>query len=123
MSLSPFKRILRKCNSCTQSQLTFAPSNYASFNDFLAKPPPPQLSISDVSHQVITSNESFTFVRAINDKADAICQTLQNDEATGERIDNKCQTLTLEEEDTPLFQKNLRKVMDIGFIAAATNRD
>ena len=83
------------------------------------------MSISDVKHQVIPSAESFKFIRAIIDNADTICQTLQDEErATGERPDNECQTITLED-TAPQFRKMkiLRKVMDRNFIAAATNRD
>ena len=103
MFLPPFMRIVGKFLNGPQTQLMFTATNYASSNDFLAKPPPPQLSISDVKRQVIPSAESFTFIRAINDKADAICQTLRDKEkANGERTDNECQTITLEGEETPL---------------------
>ena len=118
MVLPPFKRITRKCHSDTQTQLTFAPINYATFNDYLNKPPPPELTISDVTHQFIPSAESYTFRRIENEKVNAICQTLQEEATTTE-----CQTTTMEEEDTPLFHKNLRKVMDIECLAAATRCD
>ena len=113
MALPPFKHITRKCHSDSQTQLTFAPINYATFNDYLNEPPPPELTISDVTHQVIPSEESYTFRRIENEKVNAICQTLPEETTTTE-----CQTTTVEEEDTPLFRKNLRKVL-----AAATRRD
>ena len=118
MALPTFKKITRKCHSGTQTQLTFAPIDYATFNDYLNKPPPPELTVSDVNHQVIPSQESYTFRRKKNEKVNAICQTVQEETTTTE-----CQTKTVEEEDTPLFRKNLRKVMDIEFLAAATRRD
>ena len=95
-----------------------APINYGTFNYYLNKPPPPELTVSDVSHQVIPSQESYTFRRKENEKLNAICQTVHEETTTTE-----CQTTTVEEEDTPLFRKNLRKVMDIEFLAAATRRD
>ena len=49
IGLAPFKRINRKCHSGTQTQLTFALINYASFTDYLNKPPPPNLP-SVMSH-------------------------------------------------------------------------
>ena len=111
-------------------------SPYASSNDFLSKPPPPELTVSDVKHQVIPSTESFTFERFENERVDAICQTLE----LTEKQDTECQTQTeedrstkqdteyqttasIEEEDTPMFRKNLRKVVDVKFLAAATRRD
>ena len=118
MALHPFKRITRNCQSGNQTQLTFAPVNYATFNDYLNKTPPPETTISDVTHQVIPSAESYTFKRIENEKVNAICQTLQEETTMTE-----CQTTTVEDEDTPLFRKNLRKVMHIEFLAAATRRD
>ena len=134
MSLPPFRRITRKSHNSAQTQLTFSPINYASFNALLSKPPPPELTFSDVSHQVIPSKESFTFNRIENEKTDAICQTLELNQSqdtecqTGNtqstQQDTECQTIaTIEEEDTPMFRKNLRKVMDVNFLAAATKRD
>ena len=78
MSLPPFLRITRKSHNSAQTQLTFSPINYASFNALLSKPPPPELTFSDVSHQVIPSKESFTFNRIENEMTDAICQTLDD---------------------------------------------
>ena len=49
------------------------PTNYASFNDFPSKPPPPELTISEVKHQVIPLSESYTFRRVENDEVDAMC--------------------------------------------------
>ena len=134
MSLPPFRRITRKSYNSAQTQLTFSPINYASFNALLSKPPPPELTFSDVSHQVIPSKESFTFNRIENEKTDAICQTLelkqsqdtecQTGNTQSTQQDTECQTIaTIEEEDTPMFRKNLRKVMDVNFLAAATKRD
>ena len=54
MSLPPFRRITRKSHNSAQTQLTFSPINYASFNELLSKPPPPELTFSDVTHQVHT---------------------------------------------------------------------
>ena len=133
MALPPFRRITRKTHSGVQTQLTFSPINYASFNEFLSKLPPPELTISDVKHQVIPSTECLTFRRVDNDRVDAICQTLETqdtechtqteeDRSTGQ--DTECQTTaSIEEEDTPMFRKNLRKVMDVNFLAAATRRE
>ena len=71
-----------------------------------------------------------------NEKVDAICQTLalaqtqntdrqtqtEDDRSTGQ--DTECQTTaSIEEEYIPMFRKNLRKVMDVSFLAAATRRD
>ena len=118
MALPPFKRITRKCHSGTQTQLPFALINYTTLTDYLNKPPPPELTIRDVTHQVIPSAESYTFKKIENEKVNAICQTLKEETTTTE-----CQTTTVEEEFTPLFRKNLRKVLDIEFLAAATRRD
>ena len=136
MSLPPFRRITRKSHSSAQTQLTFSPINYASFIALLSKPPPPELTFSDVTHQVIPSKESFTFNRIENEKVNAICQTLelkqsqdtecqtQTGNSQSTRQDKECQTIaTIEEEDIPMFRKNLRKVMDVNFVAAATKRD
>ena len=49
------------------------------------------------------------------------CQT--NAEETAKRHDTECQTANIEEEDAQMFRKNLRKVMDIDFLAVATRRD
>ena len=117
MASPPFKRLTRKCHSGSQMQLSFPPINYATFNDYLYKSPAPALTISDVTHQVIPSEESYTFRRIENEKFNAICQIIPEETTTSE-----CQTTTVEE-DTPLFRKNLRKVMDIEFLAAATRRD
>ena len=35
----------------------------------------------------------------------------------------ECQAISMEKEDVPLFRKNLRKALDVDFIAAATKRD
>ena len=118
MALPPFKRLTRKCHSGSQTQLSFPPINYATFNDYLHKLPPPELTISDVTHQVIPSEESYTFRWIENEKVNAIYQTIPEETTTSE-----CQTTTVEEEETPLFRKNLRKVMDIEFLAAASRRD
>ena len=80
MALPPFRRITRKSHSGMQIQLTFPPINYASFNEFFPKAPPPDLAISDVKHQVIPSPENFTFRRIENDRVDAICKTLETSE-------------------------------------------
>ena len=136
MTLPPFRRITRKAHTAAQTQLTFSPINYASFNALLSKPPPPELTFSDVTHQVIPSTNSFTFNRIESKKADAICQTLekdqypdtdhqtQTDNNQSSKQDTESQTIaSIEDEDTPMFRKNLRKVMDISFLAAATKRD
>ena len=136
MSLPPFRRLTRKSHNSAQTQLTFSPINYASFNALISKPPPPELTFSDVTHQVIPSKESFTFNRIENEKVDAIRQTLELKQSqdtecqtqTGDnhstRQDTECQTIAnIEEEDIPMFRKNLRKVMDVDFLAAATKRD
>ena len=84
----------------------FPPINYALFNDFLTKqPPPPELTVGEVRHQVIPSAESYTFRRVENEKVYAIRQTLGG----GETHDTKCQTSNKEEKDTPMFRKNMRK--------------
>ena len=115
IALPSFKKITRKSHSGAQTQLTFPPINYTTFNDYLNKPPTPDFTISDVTHQVIPSEESYTFRRIKNEKVNSICQTVQEETTTTD-----CQTTTVEEEDTPLFRKNLRKMMDIEFLAAAT---
>ena len=51
LSLPPFRRITRKSHNSAQTQLTFSPISYASFNALLSKPPPPELTFSDVTHQ------------------------------------------------------------------------
>ena len=98
----------------------FPPINFASFNDFPTKTqPPPKLTVSEVRHQVIPSAESYTFRRVENEKVYAIRQTLGG----GKTHDTECQTSNKDEEDTPLFRKNMRKVMDIELLAASTKRD
>ena len=119
MTLLPFKRINRNCHSGAQTQLTFAPINYVSFSDFLNKTPPPELTVSHFTHQVRQSTESYTFRRVENEKVNTICQTMEGEG----KQDTESQTAAVEEEDTPLFRKNLRKVMDNEFRAAATRRD
>ena len=113
MALPPFRRITRKSHSGVQTQLSFPPINYASFNEILSKSPPPELTISDVKHQVIPSTESLTFKRVENERVDAICQTLaltetqdtecqtQTEEDHSTRQDTECQTTASIEEDTP----------------------
>ena len=136
MALPPFRQIIRKSHSGSQTQLTIPPTNYASFDEFLSKPPLPELTINEVKHQVIPSTESFTFRRVENERVNAICQTLETTEKhytecqtqaeedrTTSRQDTECQTAASIEEDTPMFRKNLRKVIDIKFLAAATRRD
>ena len=87
MAVLPFKRIVRKCHSGNQIQFTFPPTNYALFNDFLTKPPPPELTISEVKHQVIPLSESYLFRRVENNKVDAICQTMKGEEKQ-DRVSN-----------------------------------
>ena len=113
MSLPPFKRIMRKCHSGQQTTVTIPPTKFASFNEMSEEPSQSTLSFSDVRHQVIPSRDSFTF----NKKSDQLCQTDPPDQQT------ECQAISMEEEDVPLFRKNLRKALDVEFIAAATKRD
>ena len=113
MSLPPFKRILRKCHSGQQTTVTIPPTNFASFTEISEEPCQSTLSFSDVRHQVIPSRDSFTF----NKKSDQLCQKDPPDHPT------ECQAISMEEEDVPLFRKNLRKALDMEFIAAATKRD
>ena len=113
MSLPPFKRILRKCHSGQQTTVTIPPTNFASFTEISEEPCQSTLSFSDVRHQVIPSRDSFTF----NKKSDQLCQTDPPDHPA------ECQAISMEEEDVPLFRKNLRKALDVEFIAAATKRD
>ena len=113
MSLPPFKRILRKCHSGQQTTVTILPTNFASFTEISEEPCQSTLSFSDVRHQVIPSRDSFTF----NKKSDQLCQTDPPDHPA------ECQAISMEEEDVPLFRKNLRKALNVEFIAAATKRD
>ena len=113
MALPPFKRILRKCHSGQQTTVTIPPTNFASFTETPQENPPTTLSFGAVMHQVIPSEDSFTF----NKKSDQICQTETTDQP------EECQAIPLKEEDVPLFRKNLRKALDVGFLAAATKRD
>ena len=64
-------------------------------------------------HQVIPSQHSFT----LNKKSHQISQT----EPDGQQ--KECHAIALEDEDVPLFRKNLRKALDVDFLAAATKRD
>ena len=113
MSLPPFKRILRKCHSGQQTNLSIPPTKVTSLNEFSEEPGRSTLSFSDVRYQIIPSKDSFTFER----KSDQICQTEQTEEQM------ECQAISMEDEDVPLFRKNLRKALDVDFIAAATKRD
>ena len=113
MALPPFKRLLRKCHSGQQTTVTIPPTNFASFTEIPEEQTPTSLSFSDVMHQVIPSEDSFTF----NKKSDQLCQTDPPDHPA------ECQAITMDEEDVPLFRKNLRKALDVDFIAAATKRD
>ena len=51
------------------------------FIESLVKSPPPEITISEVKHQAITSVGTFTFRRVQNEKADAICQRLEEGSA------------------------------------------
>ena len=62
---------------------------------------------------MIPSENSFTF----NKKSDQLCQTEPPEQPA------ECQAISMEEEDVPQFRKNLRKALDVDFIAAATKRD
>ena len=112
MSLPPFKRIMRKCHSGQQTTLSFPPAKHTSFAEMPVEPGQSTLSFSDVRHQVIPSQDSFTFVR----KSDQLCQTDPEEQT-------ECQAISMEDGDVPLFRKNLRKALDVDFIAAATKRD
>ena len=113
MALPPFNRILRKFHSGQQTTVTIPPTNFASFTEIPEETPPTTLSFSDVMHQVTPSEDSFTS----NKKSDQLCQTDSPDHPA------ECQGITMEEEDVPLFRKNLRKALDIDFLAAAKKRD
>ena len=113
MALPPFKRILRKCHNGQQTTVIIPPTNFASFTEIPEEQTSTSLSFSDVMHQVIPSEDSLTFKK----KSDQLCQTDSPDHPA------ECQAITLEEEDVPLFRKNLRKPLDVDFIAAATKRD
>ena len=78
-------------------------------------PQPKDLTISDTTYQVISSEDSRTFKRVENEKIDHWCQKIQED------IPQTCLiTSTAEEEDVPMYRKNLRKIFDSNFIVAAT---
>ena len=64
-------------------------------------------------HQVIPSEDNFIF----NKKSDQIYQTETADQP------DECRAIVLEEEDVPLVRKNVRKALDVDFIAAATKLD
>ena len=80
MASPPFKRITRKCHSGSQTQLTYPPKNYASFNDFLTKPPLPEWTVSEVRHHVGVDRFSpFPYAKVVtNNKADTIIRFMQN---------------------------------------------
>ena len=113
MALPPFKSILRKCHSGQQTTVPIPPTNFASFTETIQENTPTTLSFSDVMHQVIPSEDSFIF----NKKSNQINQTETADQPDESRA------IALEEEDVPLFRKNLRKALDVDFLAAATKRD
>ena len=116
MSLPPFKRILRKYYNGTQSTISFHPKNISSFDTF--KGLHKDLTFSSTSHQVIPSEDSFTFKRLPKDQA---CQTTQAEEETTPQT---CLATTLsEEEDIPMYRRQLRNVFDSSFIAATTKKD
>ena len=111
MAIPPFERILRKCHSGQQTTVTIPPTNFASFTDTPQEMPPKTLSFEDVMHQIIPSEDSFT----LNKKGVQICQMDNQPE--------ECQAIAMEEEYVSLFRKNLRKALDVDFLAAATKRE
>ena len=108
MTLPPLKELFANATvAIIATKLTFTLTNYASFNQFLTKPP----------------FSSFHQKAFPSDERESITQT-QFVRLWG-RVQKRteCRTITLEEEDLPLLQKNLRKIMDIEFIAAKRNRN
>ena len=113
MSLPPFQRILRKCHKGIQTTISFHPKNISSFDTF--KQLQKDLTFRDTSYQVIPSEDSVTFQRVPIDQA---CQTNQRE------ISQPClDTAMTDEEDVPMYRRQLRNVFDSSFIVAATKKD
>ena len=113
MSLPPFQRILRKCHKGAQTTISFHPKNISSFDTY--KQLHKDLNFSDTSHQVIPSKDSVTFQPIPVNQA---CQTDQKEET------QPClATAVTEEEDVPMYRRQLRNVFDSSFLAAATKKD
>ena len=105
------EKALWKRHSGQQTTVTTSPTNFASFTDSPQEMPPKTFLFGDVMLQIIPPENSFTF----NKKTDQICQT--------DDLPEKCQAKAMEDEDIPLLRKNLRKTLDVDFLAVATKRD
>ena len=91
----------------------FHPKNISSFDTY--KQLHKDLNFSDTSHQVIASKDSVTFQPIPVNQA---CQTEQKEET------QPCLATALtEEEDVPMYRRQLRNVFDSSFLAAATKKD
>ena len=116
-SLPPFRRITRKCHNGAQTTISFHPQNISSFDTF--RDLNHHLTISDTSNQVIPSEDSLTFKRVGNDKVNQKSQTIDENNPPPACL----ATAFTDEEDVPMYRRQLRKVFDSNFIAAATKRD
>ena len=117
LTLPRFKRILRKCHNGAQTIISLHPKNISSFDTFrdLSR----DLTFSDTSQQVIPSEDSLTFRRVTNDKVDQESQTIEEDNTP-----QACFATALrDEEDVPMYRRQLRNVFDSNFIAATTKKD
>ena len=113
MSLPPFKRILRKCHKESQTTISFHPKNISSFDTY--KQLHKDLNFSDTYHQVIPSKDSVTFQPIPIDQG---CQTEKEVDT------HTCSaTADTQDEDVPMYRRQLRNVFDSSFLAAATKKD
>ena len=113
MSLPPFKPILRKCHKGAQTTISFHPKNISSFDTY--KQLHKDLNFSDTSHQVIPSKDSMTIQPIPVNQG---CQTEQEEET------QTCSaTAVTQDEDVPMYRRQLRNVFGSSFLAAATKKD
>ena len=111
MSLPPFQRMLRECHK--ETTISVHPKNISSFDTY--KQLQKDLNFSDTSHQVIPSKDSVTF------QPIPVNQGSQTDQE--EETQTCSATAVTEEEDVPMYRRQLRSVFDSSFLAAATKKD
>ena len=111
MSLPPFKRILRKGHKGAQT--TIFSTRKTSFDTY--KQLHKDLNFSDTSHQVIPSQDSVTFQPIPINQG---CQTEQEED-----IHTCSARADTQDEDVPMYRRQLRNVFDSSFLAAATKKD